>query len=77
MTAAANAMCGSRGSAGDRQPRPRGTRRSGGVTTSRSTGDDTDVRRIIGEVTVVHVTAARLPDDVLGLADDPEAGTSP
>lgn len=36
-----------------------------------------NVRKILGEVTLAHVAAAKLPDDVLSLADDPEAWTNP
>ncbi|MEU4892957.1 Rrf2 family transcriptional regulator [Streptomyces sp. NPDC044780] len=36
-----------------------------------------NVRKILGEVTLAQVAAAKLPDDVLGLADDPEAWTNP
>ncbi|EGX57026.1 transcriptional regulator [Streptomyces zinciresistens K42] len=36
-----------------------------------------NVRRILGEVTLADVAAADLPDDVLRLADDPEAWTNP
>ncbi|MEV8086979.1 RrF2 family transcriptional regulator [Streptomyces nigra] len=36
-----------------------------------------NVRKILGEVTLADVAAAKLPDDVLRLADDPEAWTNP
>ncbi|MEU6548120.1 MULTISPECIES: Rrf2 family transcriptional regulator [unclassified Streptomyces] len=36
-----------------------------------------NVRKILGEVTLADVAAAKLPDDVLHLADDPEAWTNP
>ncbi|MFE5118477.1 RrF2 family transcriptional regulator [Streptomyces sp. NPDC056669] len=36
-----------------------------------------NVRKILGEVTLAEVAAARLPGDVLGLAEDPEAWTNP
>ncbi|MBA2947431.1 RrF2 family transcriptional regulator [Streptomyces himalayensis] len=36
-----------------------------------------NVRKILGEVTLAEVAAAKLPDEVLGLAEDPEAWTNP
>ena len=36
-----------------------------------------NVRKILGEVTLADVAAAKLPDDVLRLADNPEAWTNP
>jgi Rrf2 family protein len=36
-----------------------------------------NVRKILGEVTLAHVAAAKLPDEVLSLAEDPEAWTNP
>ncbi|MFD7501335.1 RrF2 family transcriptional regulator [Streptomyces sp. NPDC059850] len=36
-----------------------------------------NVRKILGEVTLAEVAAAELPDQVLDLAEDPEAWTNP
>lgn len=36
-----------------------------------------NVRKILGEVTLADVAAAKLPDEVLSLAEDPEAWTNP
>ncbi|MFK8905705.1 RrF2 family transcriptional regulator [Streptomyces sp. YS-3] len=36
-----------------------------------------NVRKILGEVTLAHVAAAELPDEVVNLAQDPEAWTNP
>ncbi|MEV5431805.1 Rrf2 family transcriptional regulator [Streptomyces sp. NPDC052701] len=36
-----------------------------------------NVRKILGEVTLADVATAALPDEVLGLAEDPEAWTNP
>ncbi|OAH12651.1 RrF2 family transcriptional regulator [Streptomyces jeddahensis] len=36
-----------------------------------------NVRKILGEVTLAEVAAAKLPDEVVGLAEDPDAWTNP
>ncbi|MGY6025460.1 hypothetical protein [Streptomyces spinosirectus] len=36
-----------------------------------------NVRKILGEVTLAHVAAAKLPREVLSLAEDPEVWTNP
>ncbi|MEW2395154.1 Rrf2 family transcriptional regulator [Streptomyces sp. NPDC046862] len=36
-----------------------------------------NVRKILGEVTLADVATARLPEEVQGLAEDPEAWTNP
>ncbi|RNF91585.1 RrF2 family transcriptional regulator [Streptomyces botrytidirepellens] len=36
-----------------------------------------NVRKILGEVTLAEVAAAELPEEVLDLAEDPEAWTNP
>jgi hypothetical protein len=36
-----------------------------------------NVRKILDEVTLAHVAAARLPDDVVTLTEDAEAWTNP